>query len=250
MTDIAPSAGGICCPKSIRGIAIRFTMVDICGKPVDTAVMYNSQVATESFVSLSLSPDIESGETFRKKLANGKICINDNEDCDRMVGMTVELMLCELPPHIMEMLLGSTMLQNGEGDIVGSVLADTNFDSAGETGCNRGVVLEIWSENSDKSICDTDGNAYPFIRWIVPRAFKWQLSSDLEFSNSDLEWSFSGYAEGNPGFASPVGANDPDLNAGMISAICKGGPLAWVCTNDFPDTVDCDYTNPSPSTLL
>ena len=230
----------IACPKSVRGVALRVTLLDECNVPVDTATVFDSQIATKGFMSLNLSPDIENGDTFRTKLASGELCINDNEDWDKLVGLSVTLMLCDLAPHLNELLTGAAMLVDGSSNVVGSVLPDSNY---GGTGPNS-VVLELWSENSNKTACST-GTDLPYIRWILPRVFKWQVSGDRNFANSPLEWELSGYAESNPNFAAPV-SPDPDLSAGNISAIKAGGPLAWIATDTLPTLVACDYTNPTP----
>lgn len=234
----------ICCPKPVRAVAMRATLVDDCGIPVDTTTVLRSQIATSQFISLAFSPDILEGETFRQTTAGGNLCINDNEDCDKLLGLNLTLQMCGLPTHQVAMLTGGQSLVNAGGDTIGMSWPSTNFDST-TTGCANRVLLEVWSPNSDKSKCDTSGNVFTYVRWFIPQAFKWQMSGDATFSNDIFQLELSGYAEANTNFASPVGlANDPDLDQAMVDTIAAGGPISFLCTNTLPTTVECDFVNP------
>lgn len=230
--------------KPVRAVALRATLLDDCGVPVNTATVYNSQIATKQFISLSFSPDVEEGEAFRLKNADGSLCINDNSDGDKLLGLNVTLQMCGLPMHFTELLLGGALLTNAQGTIVGGVLPPTNFAEVADAASNR-VLIEVWSRNSDKSACE-GGNAFNYIRWFLPMTLKWQVSGDTAFANDILQFELQGYVEANTNFNKPV-AVDPDLDADMIDAIREGGPLAWVATNTLPTLVEANYTNPAPS---
>jgi len=235
---------GFCCPKPIRGFAVRITHLDEkCDRPVNVMTTRNSQISTAGFTSMGMSPDIEQGETFTKKLANGDLCVNNNEDCDRLKGLTLSYMLCDIGPHSNELLMGAPMLDNPEGQIVGSGLPGLNFNGS----CPPKSTIEIWSGNEDPGQCDENGERYRYVRWILPKTFKWQLSSDVNISNELMDWELSGYAENNPNWVSPyvaAGGVDPDLSEAAQEAIRTTiGPLAWVCTNEIPDLYECNFSN-------
>lgn len=237
------------CMTPLRGLAIRATLLDNCDRPVDVNAIPNTQISTAAFTSLSLSPDTEDGESIRRKRADGSYCIKDDNDQPRLLGMEITLMLCDVPMAINELLVCHTLLANDEGTIAGFVAQGINYDNT-DDGCHRRVMLEVWTENGNKSFCDEDGNQYRYIRWFIPTAFNWKLNSDIAFVNDDaVEWELMGYAEGNANFDSPVGLdNDPDLTQEWIEAIRSGGPVAAVCTNVLPPVSDCGYVN-SPEAL-
>lgn len=225
--------------KSVRGLAIRATLLDECGKPVNVATTTKTQISTSAFISASFSPDVEEGEKIRQKLANGSFCINDSEDCDKLMGLEATIMLCALPPHFFELLIGATQLTDNDKNVVGGVLPGI----PGGDHCPNHVMLEIWAENSDKK-CDADGRVCRYIRYILPDSFRWMWSSDATIeSGNAVEWEIKGYVEGNPYFQSPV-PNDPDLTEANIKAIQSAGPLAWVCSNTLPAIVNDNWVNP------
>lgn len=234
------------CPKPVRACAMRATLLDECGAPVDTTTVFNSQVVTKQFISLSFSPDIEEGETFRIKNACGDICINDNSDCDRLIGFDVTLQLCGLEAPLMELVLGMSSFVNGAGDTLGGVLPPLNLDaSESALGCNNNVMLEVWSRNSDRDACAA-GNDLPYVRWFLPLVRGFQLSSDTAFANDVLSIEMTAFAEESAQFNSPVGlANDPDLTQEFIDQVRAGGPLAFIGTDTIPAAVECDYVNPN-----
>lgn len=234
------------CLQSIRGLALRATLLDDCGRPVNIEEVPNSQISTAAFTNLSLSPDNEDGDQIRRKRADGSWCINDNSDPSRLLGMEATLMLCDVPMALNEMLICSTLLDRPDTEGPdGFVLPSTNFTNTLDN-CNRGVLLEIWSENGDNKACDENGNAFRYVRWFMPYAIRWKLNGDVTWQSDEaVEWELMGYIENNPAFDSPVGlANDPDLTPEIIQAIRDGGPLAALCTNALPEIEDCGYINP------
>ncbi len=224
----------ICCPKSVRALALRLTRQDDCGAPIPEGTP-NSRIATSAFVSLGMSPDIEAGEEIIVKNASGAICIQD-QDCDRVKGFNLTLMLCGVPMPVLEMLIGVDLLLDPlvPTDVIGGVIPDRNTSLA----CDDTVQLDLWSKNAEKGDCGpTQRNTY--IRWAIVKALKWQLSGDITFSNTALEFELTGYAENNPLWDSSIAGEWDPTHVAQIQA---GGPLAWACTPDLPpDVDDCAY---------
>lgn len=235
------------CPKPVRACALRATLLDECGVPVDVATELDTQIATKQFISLSFSPDVEEGEEFRLKNACGDFCINDKSDCPKLLGFDITLQMCGLPTHFLSLLMGMNQFVSDTGDIIGGVLPSTNFNDS-ESGCANRVLIEVWSKNADKNACDPEtGQVANYIRWFLPMTFNWQWGGDTAFNNDILQVELTGFAEANTNFNSPVGlANDPDLTQEFIDQIQDGGPLAWIAANELPDLSECEFANPTP----
>lgn len=257
----------ICCPKSIKACALRITRQNECDVALDPLTP-NARIQTSGFMELNLSPDVESGEDITTKNACGDICIRD-KDCDRLKGFDVELKLCGIPLAAIEMLTGATLLSDGAGGFNGAVMKE-----AKSAACENSKMVEIWSKNADKGVCDVDGApANLWIHWVLPRTINWEISGGLNFTNGALEVTVTGYAENNPlwfpsfpgstfpsyvpGGGDPAGVPTgaaptvlpPDITADAWtltdqSAVQLGGPLAWRCVNALPTPIDdCGYVD-------
>jgi len=260
----------ICCPKSIKACALRITRQNECDVALGPLVP-NSRIETAGFMTLSLSPDVEAGEDITTKNACGDICIRD-KDCDRLKGFDLELTLCGVPPHVIEMLTGGTLLLDGSGNVKGLAMRESK-----DAVCLDSLALEFWSKNADKGVCSIDGLTQNlWVHWVLPRTINWEISGGLEFSTGPLEIVLSGYAENNPlwwpsfpdglvfpGYTDPADPTsvptaaipgdqlqlppctqtypDPWTLADQ-SAVQAGGPMAWSCVPQLPPCVnDCAY---------
>ena len=125
--------------QSIRALAIRATLLDDCGRPVNVQQTNKTQISTDGFISLSFSHDIEEGDKVRKKLGNGKLCLIDNGVCPQTVGLEVTLTLCNVAPQLMELLISAKQLANDAGDVIGIASGGRR-----DGDCTSHVMLEVW----------------------------------------------------------------------------------------------------------
>ena len=220
----------ICCPKSIKGLAIRVTRTDVCGVP-EAETVAQSRIATNGFVSLSLSPNIETGESITVKNADGSFCIVDDE-ADLLRLFDLEMLLCGVPLPLLEMLLGVSVLTDG-ADTVGGVLPSKENQAN-----NLPRQLEVWSRNKDAAACAPGATPVPYVQWLLPLTRNWNLGGSLDFTVSNLEVTLTGKGEESPGFTPSVAT---EWSAGQILAIQNGGPLAWKCVGTLPSVDDCGY---------
>lgn len=246
----------VCCPKSVKALALLVTRNDECDRSVDPLTP-NSRILTSGFMELTLSPDIEDGEEILSKNGSGEICTH-YRDQPRLKGYEVELKLCGVPMALVEMLTGSTLLTDDDGNVVGGVSRESKRTSEPYS---KG--LELWSLNADKSCSTANNNVY--IRWLLPKSTNWEISGDLTFGLAELEVTLKGYAENNPEWVPsfpgadfpswedgvPDGVAPPVLPTGIVAddwtlddqeAIQAGGPLAWKCVGTLPAPLAaCDY---------
>ena len=268
----------LCCPRSIKACAIRITRQNECDIALDPLTP-NSRITTNGFMELNLSPDVESGEDITTKNACGDICIRD-KDCDRLKGFEVELKLCGVPLPVLEMLTGATLLSDGLGGFNGLVMRESKGSA-----CENSKMLEVWSKNADKGVCNVDGTIENlYVQWVLPRTINWEISGGLNFTNGPLEVVLSGYAENNPlwfpsmpgdTFPSyvlpsppaapdtpsggdptglPTGGPPPILPGGAVAdpwtladqaAVQAGGPMFFKCVGMLPQTSECAYDQPN-----
>jgi hypothetical protein len=213
-----------------------------------------------------MSPDIEVGERTDIASQCGDICITHN-DCDELRGFDLELKLCGVPLTVLEMLTGTTLLDDGNGNFVGGAIREGRSEQ-----CTDAKMIELWTKNADRGSCDVDGvPTNLWIHWVLPRTIKWEITGGLNFTNGPLEFTLSAYAENNTnwfpsfpgiGFPSyvpgggdpaglPTGPPSPILPDGILAdpwlvtdaeVIRNSGPLAWKCVDALPSPIaDCDY---------
>ncbi len=223
--------------QSIRALAIRATLLDDCGRPVNTTTTTKTQISTDGFISISFSPDIEEGNKVRKMTGNGKLCVVDNGICPQLVGMDLTLTLCAVPPHILELLTGAAQLVDANGNVKGVVAS-----SYTDTVCPPHVMIEVWTDNVGKR-CDETGRACRYNRYILPETFNWIISGDITLENDVYDLELKGYADINEYFQSPLGAADPDLTPGNVEAL-RTGPWGVICSNTLPEIVSDNWVNP------
>jgi hypothetical protein len=255
----------ICCPKSIKACALRITRLGRSNAPLDPLTP-NSRIQTAGFMQMTLNPDIETGERTDIASQCGTTCITHN-DCDEVRGFDVELKLCGVPLTVLEMLTGTTLLADAEGNFLGGAIREGRSEQ-----CSDAKMIELWTKNADKGSCDVDGvPTNLWIHWVFPRTTKWEISGSLDFSNGPLEFTLSAYAENNPNFypsfpgpafesyvpgggdpaGLPAGAPPPVLPDGILAdpwttddrdVIQESGPIAWKCVDSLPSPIsDCDY---------
>ncbi|GGG03972.1 hypothetical protein GCM10007304_17640 [Rhodococcoides trifolii] len=118
---------------SIRAEVMRITKEDICGAPV---VGPATTIVTDGFVSISPSPQYEEGTETVEKNANGKIAWVDKPK-DELKYISTSIAFNLVNPDVFNMIMGSPIVLDGDGNAVGIRLGETVKTSFG---------LEGWSD--------------------------------------------------------------------------------------------------------
>jgi len=214
------------CPTSVRGIAMRATRQDVCDV-VDMA-QPNRMLATDGFVRINLSPDIEQAAEILIKKADGGICFQDR-DTPYIKGWNMEVQFCKIEPAFQEMLIGGQLLVDDGGVIKGGWMP--GIEATTQEGS---VQLEVWSKNTDRTACTALGGAASakrFVRFVLPRTVTWTVSEDLTFEDG---------AHQTLGFTPPAGTlNDPDFNWSDVLAARAAGAVGYVGSDTLPTYSDC-----------
>ena len=142
----------------IKGRVARFIALDVCGNPITGAS--SLQVITKGFISVQMEPQYEDGEQQRQKLADGSLCVSqDDDDSFTMVQLTVQL--CGVCPSIQKLTAGARLLTtsgpvSGTGAAYAEGLVSTRFS------------LEVWQNVTGKGACDPTTGAPRYVYWAFP----------------------------------------------------------------------------------
>lgn len=204
------------CRAQVQACAIRVARLEDDGTP---DVGSNNLYVSAALTSLTITPEIETGDEFIVKNACGSICVN-YKDCDRTKRYTTEINLCTPDPELHELMAGGVVLTNGSAVGWGAPYLNDPV-------CPNGVSVEVWTKQI------TTGNAQdpdlPYARWIFPRM---TLSPGARtFENGPVLSSFSGDLKENENWG-----NGP-LNDWVVDS---DRSYAWLPDDDIPTAV-CGY---------
>ncbi len=182
------------CGVSFGLCAVRVTKVDAAGNVV--AGGSNSYV-TDNPVSISLTPNIEAGNSF--SLRNGCGCsVARFKGNDIFNWFEFQFADGALEPEMMALMLGTSTIANG-ADKVGVHFAEALECDEDEPA----VGLEFWTKHIVGS--GQDGT-YPWVHWVFPKTV-WQLGDNTAeedflqtslsgFSRTNLRWGSGPYGDG------------------------------------------------------
>lgn len=206
------------CGVSFGLCAVRVTVVDAAGN----VVAGNNSYVSDKAISVSLTPNIETGNTF--SLRNGCGCSIARFKANDVFNW-FEFTFADgaLEPAMWALMLGAETITDGS-DIVGMA-----FPS--QLDCDEdepAVALEFWTKHVVGS--GQDGT-FPWIHWVFPKTV-WQLS-DNTFEEDIAQPSLTGFSRTNQQWGDgPYGDGPPDGQD-----IRDGG---WWKTDVDPPDADCD----------
>lgn len=217
----------------IRGRAMRVTRLDGCGNPVTGP---DSVVSSKGFISVGLSPNVETGEAISVPNANGDICISDTP-APKFTGYGVEVALCGVNPNLVNLFTGQPLVYDGAENpaVVGfRVNSKVNLDDSG-------FALELWS-GVPAAACEPGvGSQYGYL--LVP-FIKGGTLGDLTVENGPVNFTVTG-AQSKDGSGWGVGPYDVVLDGDgvpspLLEPITSGDHLHVQITSVPPPETDQD----------
>lgn len=118
--------------SAIRGKRLRLTELDDFGRIVSTS----RQIATEGFVTLNLSPQVEEGDDIVVRNASGAICVNERAN-PSFTGFDVEIEFCDVNPSLLSIVTNSEVYEDYEGDEAGFTVPEGEISGR--------FALELWT---------------------------------------------------------------------------------------------------------
>jgi hypothetical protein len=187
------------CPAVIRLCAIRLTALDAVGNPV--AGPNNVYVSSNS-IMLSVKPNVEAGED--KTLVGGCDCIIATyRGKDKLKWFEFELDQGVLEPGLQEMMLGSSVITDGDSNPIGNWWPEQlGCDVAGQPN----VCLEAWQDlwEDDHQFA----TPYQFLHYIWPST-SWEIG-DFELQNDFMQPKLTGYSRSNPAWGEGIFHDAPE----------------------------------------
>lgn len=171
------------CFRSIQGLALRVTRLDSCGLPVTGTTC--DFATSESFITLSLSAEVQDSDQFTIKLNNGKICINEN-GCATLKNFKVEINVCNADPDLFNIVSGVNTVTDFQGSVVGFQI-DQDLGS-----CNR-FALEFWTKVVGDTCTDPITGKSQYLYWLLPNIVSGRIG-DITVENGPLTWTLTGEA--------------------------------------------------------
>lgn len=151
------------CPTLLQGTRMRATRIDGCGRPVGGA---DAQVVTKGFISVSIKDNVENGDEFKVKLADGSFCINQRSK-PNLNWIELGITMCQVSPELYELLTGSPLVYDDATPTPNAV----GFGRDGSDYATASFALELWTNlgRSNAQACTGDAVRYGYLLlpWIV-----------------------------------------------------------------------------------
>lgn len=171
------------CFGVVRGKRVRVTELNACGVPV-TGLSY---VVSEGFVQVTITSELEDGDEYVQKNANGALCINLRSP-DSLKRLSVTVDWCKVDPDIIHIITGNPVEVSGT-DTVGFRIQEGPADAR--------WALELWTGLDDDEECIGGVPEYGYL--LLPRLTGSTLG-DITVENGVTTFQTNGYTESNPGW--------------------------------------------------
>lgn len=219
------------CGGTVNICRVRVTALDANGNVAGTT---DNNYVTDKVTEVTLSPDIETGDTISQKNGCGCSVIRYKVN-DIFNFFTFSFTEAALEPALQALMLNganaSSQTITSGGDIVG--LAFTGALDCDEAAPS--VAFEFWTQHVVGSSAD---GTLPWIHWVFPRTV-WQLGDNTLAEGVGLPV-LNGFSRANPNWGDgPYGDGPPDGQD-----ISEGG--YWK-TATVPPSATCDTGNVTPS---
>lgn len=143
----------------VLGKRIRVTRLDLCGNYPESAEE-DAFIATDGFISVGLTADVEDGTEIVQRKADGSLCVNErlNSSFKRF---NVEIEFCGVNPSLLAMVTNAEEYMDGAGDVAGFTVPEGEI--------TKNFALELWTGLSGQ-VCEPgaeEASGYlllPFIR--------------------------------------------------------------------------------------
>lgn len=123
------------CYSPVLGKMIRVTTLDDCGN-APAAATPNAYVATNGFISVTLSAEVEDGAEIVTKKADGSLCVNERL-ASNFKRFTIEMEFCGVNPALKTLLTNAEAYLDYAGDTAGFTVAEGTI--------NKNFALELWT---------------------------------------------------------------------------------------------------------
>lgn len=116
----------------VLGKRIRVTSLDDCG----TVTAESMSIATDGFITVTLTAETEDGTEIIQRNASGQICINEKLS-NSFKRLTVAINFCGVNPSLLAMTTNVTPYEDWDGDVAGFTIPEGEIEGQ--------FALEMWT---------------------------------------------------------------------------------------------------------
>lgn len=175
------------CFSVVRGKRVRVTELDDCGAPL----IGGRYAVSEGFIQVALTAELEEGDEYIQKNADGKLCINQKAP-DNVKRLNVTVDWCNVDPDLISIVTGLPVELDG-ADSVGFRIQSGEYDAR--------WGLEVWT-GLGSDACDAEGNIeYGYL--LVPFVTG-STVGDITIANATSTFQTMGFTQTGSGWGEGV----------------------------------------------
>jgi len=168
------------CARPLQGETIRVTRLDECGNPEYGDCAY---AVSDGFVELVMTPNVEEGERFLQRGANGRAIVNQR-GAPSLNWYDVSIQFAEVDPELFTIVTGLTAYEDDQGRVIGFPVTESDFATAN-------FALEAWMGNAEE-VC-LPGDPLPFYGYnLLPWVVEGALGEDITITNDLITFTVVG----------------------------------------------------------
>lgn len=217
------------CAKPLQGSTLRATRLDACGNVEFGDCAFG---VSDGYVTATLTPNVEDGERFLARNANGRAIVNQRS-APILNWYDVSIVFQEVDPELFTILTGLDPYYDDQDRVIGFPVTTSKFATAN-------FALELWMGNSEEAcLPGTDPfYGYNLLPWVVEGA----LSEEINITNDLITFTVNGRTrEGTPWGVGPYDVV-VDLNGDpspLYTAIDTDTHHLPIWTQLAPPTAEC-----------
>lgn len=168
------------CARPLQGETIRVTRLDECGNPEYGDDAYG---VSDGYVQAVLTPEVEEGEDFFQRGANGNTIISQRSK-PTLRWYTVSIQFQEVDPELFSILTGLDVYRDDQDRAIGVAVTESQFATAN-------FSLEAWLGNAEDECAP--GEAFPFYGYaLLPWVVEGALMEDITITNGMITFTING----------------------------------------------------------
>jgi len=168
------------CARPLQGETIRVTRLDECGNPEYGDCAY---AVSDGYVELVMTPNVEEGERFLQRNANG-IAIVNQRGRPSLNWYDVTIQFAEVDPELFTIVTGLEPYEDDQGRVIGFPVTEEHFATAN-------FALEAWMGNAEE-VC-LPGDPLPFYGYnLLPWVVEGALAEDITITNDLITFTVAG----------------------------------------------------------
>lgn len=226
------------CFAPVLGKRLQVTQLNECGTVIPGTSEF---VATDGFVTVTLSSEIEEGTEIIQRNASGALCVNEKQ-ADSFKRFTVEIDFCGVNPSLLSIVTNAEPYEDHAGDVAGFTVPEGEI--------NKRFAFELWTGLSGQTCLSGEGGDEASGYLLIPFVQAGTLGDITIDGENAVTFQLTGsYTKGGNGWG--VGPflrlrDDTGAAATLPTALDPYDHLLMIDTALAPPPVACDPTVVTP----